>query len=171
MLTESPCSSFLTAVKYHVCCMGSIYKSTNNNGTVTYYGSVYLNGKRIRKRLANSRPAALKALKKFEYEILFNDDSQEASLILYKFALLEFLKQTELTGISDKFLHVLTYTNKRFMKYCFANEVIYLQDVNAELTRAYINERTKSTSKASLYGSTMNDTRHKIAPFILPTLF
>ena len=42
--------------------MGSIYKLTNNNGTVTYYGSVYLNGKRIRKRLANSRPAALKAL-------------------------------------------------------------------------------------------------------------
>ena len=76
MLTESPCSSLLSAVKYHVCCMGSIYKSTNNNGTVTYYGSVYLNGKRIRKRLANSRPAALKALKKFEYEILFNEESQ-----------------------------------------------------------------------------------------------
>ena len=50
------------------------------------------------------------------------------------------------------------------MKYCFANEVIYLQDVTAELTRAYINERTKSTSKASLYGSTMTDTRRKIAP-------
>ena len=52
--------------------MASIYFRIDKNGNKKYYGSIYYNGKRIRKFLDNSRELAEAGLKKFEYGLLFN---------------------------------------------------------------------------------------------------
>ena len=52
--------------------MASIYFRLDNSGNKKYYGSIYNNGKRIRKFLGNSKELAEASLKKLEYELLFN---------------------------------------------------------------------------------------------------
>ena len=52
--------------------MASIYSRIDKNNNKKYYGSIYHNGKRIRKFLGNSKELAEASLKKLEYELLFN---------------------------------------------------------------------------------------------------
>ena len=50
--------------------MASVFKLMNSNGTESYYGSVYIDGKRHRKKLSNSKDTAIKLLKQYERAIL-----------------------------------------------------------------------------------------------------
>jgi len=52
--------------------MASIYSRIDKNGNKKYYGSIYLNGKRTRKYLSCSRQSAETLIKKLEYELLLN---------------------------------------------------------------------------------------------------
>jgi len=82
--------------------MASIYSRIDKKGNKKYYGSIYHNGKRIRKFLGNSNELAEAALKKLEYELLFNiqnfNTSDEAYIknnlsIISTLAKLESIKQ------------------------------------------------------------------------------
>ena len=55
--------------------MASIYSRLDKGGNKRYYGSIYHNGKRIRKFLGCSRQSAEAIIKKFEHEILLNIES------------------------------------------------------------------------------------------------
>ena len=55
--------------------MASIYIRLDKSGNKRYYGSIYNNGKRIRKFLGCSRQSAQALIKKFEYELLLNIES------------------------------------------------------------------------------------------------
>ena len=55
--------------------MASIYFRLDKSGNKRYYGSIYNNGKRIRKFLGCSRQSAEAVIKKLEYEILLNIES------------------------------------------------------------------------------------------------
>ena len=55
--------------------MASIYYRLDKNGNKSYYGSIYKNGKRIRKFLGCSRQSAQALIKKFEYELILNIES------------------------------------------------------------------------------------------------
>ena len=52
--------------------MASIYFRLDKSGNKRYYGSIYHNGKRIRKFLGCSRQSAEALIKKLEYEFLLN---------------------------------------------------------------------------------------------------
>ena len=52
--------------------MASIYYRLDKSGNKRYYGSIYNNGKRIRKFLGCSRQSVQALIKKFEYELLLN---------------------------------------------------------------------------------------------------
>ena len=51
--------------------MATLYTKINENAQKIYYGDVSINGRRYRKKLATSREAALKELKRWEYGLLF----------------------------------------------------------------------------------------------------
>ena len=55
--------------------MASIYYRLDKSGNKRYYGSIYNNGKRIRKFLGCSRQSAQALIKEFEYEFLLNIES------------------------------------------------------------------------------------------------
>ena len=52
--------------------MASIYTRTDSHGIKKYYGSINHNNLRIRRYLGLTKKSAELALKKLEYEILFN---------------------------------------------------------------------------------------------------
>ena len=52
--------------------MATIYSRIDKNGNKRFYGSIYHNGKRIRKSLGCSLQSAEALIKKLEYELLFN---------------------------------------------------------------------------------------------------
>ena len=87
--------------------MASVFKLMNNNGTESYYGSVYIDGKRHRKKLSNSKDTAIKLLKQYERAILIKPATNPKLSIPFQKAKLEFLKDIELTSnIHKKYFDV-----------------------------------------------------------------
>ena len=84
--------------------MASIYSRIDKNGNKKYYGSIYHNGKRIRKFLGNSNELAEATLKKLEYELLFNiqNFNTKHQIPCYEKAILSFLKEVERTSVKVK---------------------------------------------------------------------
>ena len=84
--------------------MASIYSRIDKNGNKRYYGSIYNNGKRIRKFLGNSRQLAEAVLKKLEYELLFNIKNfyTKHQIPCYEKAILSFLKEVKRTSVKVK---------------------------------------------------------------------
>jgi DNA-binding MarR family transcriptional regulator len=74
--------------------MASIYSRIDKNGNKRYYGSIYHNGKRIRKFLGCSRQSVEAVIKKFEYELLINIQYSNTELprINFERAILSFKK-------------------------------------------------------------------------------
>ena len=50
--------------------MASLFKLKHPNGTKSYYGSVYIDGKRYRKKLSDTKHTAIKLLWQYEHELL-----------------------------------------------------------------------------------------------------
>jgi len=65
--------------------MASIYSRIDKNNNKKYYGSIYHNGKRIRKFLGNSKELAEASLKKLEYKLLFNIQNFYTFILNIKF--------------------------------------------------------------------------------------
>ena len=90
--------------------MASIYYRLDKSGNKRYYGSIYNNGKRIRKFLSCSRQSAQALIKKFEYELLLNIERliTESKPISFEQAIISFKKDIERTGVKVKQISVIT---------------------------------------------------------------
>ena len=56
--------------------MSTLYTRINKSGLLKYYGNININGKRHRKYLGSSKETAILALKKLEYDLLFQPPTQ-----------------------------------------------------------------------------------------------
>ena len=102
--------------------MASIYSRIDKNGNNRYYGSIYHNGKRIRMFLGNSMDLAEAALKKLEYELLFNiqNFNTKYQIPCYEKAILSFLKEVERTSVKVKQVTDIHTKLNYFKDYCFS---------------------------------------------------
>ena len=104
-----------------------------------YHGSVYQDGKRFRKALSTSRQTALKLLKDFEYDVLTGlkntPKTPQVSLI---HARLSFLKEKELSGVSDKRMQILKYVLKRLLSFM---ESEYIADITPVMAKQFFSIR------------------------------
>ena len=102
--------------------MVSIYFRLDKSGNKRYYGSIYNNGKRIRKFLGCSRQSTEVIIKKLEYEILLNIESLDVKPqpINFEQAILSFKKDVERTGVKVKQISVITTKVNYFKDYCFS---------------------------------------------------
>ena len=100
--------------------MASIYFRLDKSGNKRYYGSIYNNGKRIRKFLGCSRQSAEAIIKKLEYETLLNIESFDVKPqpINIEQAILSFKKDIERTGVKVKQISVIT-TKVNYFKYYY----------------------------------------------------
>ena len=112
--------------------MASIYSRIDKNGNKKYYGSIYHNGKRIRKFLGNSNELAEAALKKLEYELLFNIQNfiTKHQIPCFKKAILSFLKEVERTSVKVKQISDICTKVNYFKDYCFSIGIMELDNIN-----------------------------------------
>ena len=134
--------------------MASIYFRLDKSGNKRYYGSIYNNGKRIRKFLGCSRQSAQALIKKFEYELLLNIESSttENKPISFEQAILSFKKDIERTGVKVKQISVITNKVNYFKNYCFSLGINELGEISRSPTNSYMNYRNAT----SLTSSTLN---------------
>jgi len=102
--------------------MASIYSRMDKNCNKKYYCSIYHNGIRIRKPLGNSTEFATAALKKLEYELLFNiqNFNTKSQIPCYEKAILSFLKEVERTSVKVKQVSDIQTKLNYFKDYCFS---------------------------------------------------
>ena len=115
--------------------MASIYFRLDKSGNKRYYGSIYNNGKRIRKFLGCSRQSAQALIKKFKYELLLNIESSTTKSKQKSFeqAIISFKKDIERTGVKVKQISVIT-TKVNYLKgYYFPLKINELNDKNIAL--------------------------------------
>ncbi len=134
--------------------MASIYSRIDKNGNKRYYGSIYHNGKRIRKFLGNSKQLSETLLKKFEYELLFNiqNFNTKHHIPCYKKAILSFIKYVERTRVKVKQISDIHTKVNYFKDYCFLIGIKELDSIKRSHANSYINYR----SATSLTPSTLN---------------
>jgi site-specific recombinase XerD len=134
--------------------MASIYFRLDKSGNKRYYGSIYNNGKRIRKFLGCSRQSAQALIKKFEYELLLNIESSttEYKPISFEQAILSFKKDIERTGVKVKQISVIINKVNYFKSYCFSLGINELSEIGRSHASSYMNYR----SATSLTPSTLN---------------
>ena len=135
--------------------MATLFKRSTKSSQFVYYGNAIVNGKRYRKRLAKSKEAAERELKRWEYNLLFV--SQTPVKLEYKVtkARLSFLIDLELTSkLCNKYFNVFSYTTRNFMEYSHKHNAYDLSEISSELARNFFqsrcNTRTKSKYKSSL---------------------
>ena len=129
--------------------MASIYFRLDKNGNKRYYGSIYNNGKRIRKFLGCSRQSAQALIKKFEYELLLNIESptNEYKPISFEQAILSFKKDIERTGVKVKQISVITTKVNYFKDYCFSLGIKELDAIQRSHANSYINSRSSISER------------------------
>ena len=135
--------------------MATLYTRIKENAQKIYYGDITINGSRYRKKLATSKEAALKELKRWEYGLLFTSPEPTTKDQPITHARLSFLKDLELSSkLCDKYFNVFSYTTRRFMEYCHKHNAFTLDEVTSELARSFFhlrcNTRTSSKYKSSL---------------------
>jgi len=121
--------------------MASVFKLKHPNGTKSYYGSVYIDGKRYRKKLSDTKHTAIKLLRQYEHELLLKPTlTPNPSISLIK-AQISFLKDIELTSnIHYKYFAVIKSTLARFRLYC-KNKAV--EEVAVEDAKEYFHHRCK----------------------------
>jgi len=126
--------------------MTSIYFRLDKSGNKRYYGSIYNNGKRIRKFLGCSRQYTQDLIKKFEYELLFNIESSttEYKPISFEQAILSFKNNIERTGGEVKQISVITTKLNYFKNYCFSIGVNELGEISRSHANTYIVRRSQT---------------------------
>ena len=144
--------------------MASVFKLMNNNGTESYYGSVYIDGKRHRKKLSNSKDTAIKLLKQYERAILIKPSFIPKPCISFQQAKLEFLKDIELTSnIHKKYFDVIKSNLTLFITFCISHDVADVGNVAVEHAKEYFHLRCKSRAY-NKYQSNIDDYIPKLTP-------
>jgi len=125
--------------------MASLFTLRTYDGTTTYYGSVYIDGKRYRKKLSTTKSTAQKMLTQYERELAINPpviNHLDKSLLQAK---LDFLKDIELTSnIHHKYFDVIKTTVNRFITFCKSHDVGDVGNVAIEHAKEYFHLRCKS---------------------------
>ena len=67
----------------------------------------------------------------------------EVSLIQ---ARISFLKQCELSGLSDKYFHVIKYTTKRLLRFTYDYNIVNLCELSPKLAMDYFSRRSQDTA-------------------------
>ena len=101
--------------------MASIYSRLDKSGNKRYYGSIYHNGKRIRKFLGCSRQSDGTIIKKLEYELQLNIQcsNTEPPRINFEKAILSFIKDVERISVKFKQISDIHAKVNYFNNYCF----------------------------------------------------
>ena len=88
--------------------MASIYTKTNKNGSISYYCSLNINGKRHRKLLGYDKKTAQTQFSRVEYELKFASPAEviDSGISLDK-AYLEFKNDIALLELSKKQFYVI----------------------------------------------------------------
>jgi len=146
------CALYVTK-KGHII-LASIYSRLDKSGNNRYYGSIYHNGKRIRKFLGCSRQSAKAVIKKLEYELLLNIQCSdtEPSRINFEKAILSFKKEVERTRVKVKQISDIHTKVNYFKNYCFSIGIRELDEINRKHANAYMVNRCMS----KLTPSTLN---------------
>ena len=115
--------------------MASIYSRLDKSGNKRYYGSIYHNGKRIRKFLGCSRQLAEAVIKKLEYELLLNIQCSytEPSRINFEKAILSFIKEVERISVKVKQISDIHTKLNYFKDYMFFYWYQKLDEINRSL--------------------------------------
>ena len=121
--------------------MASLFKLKHPNGTKSYYGSVYIDGKRYRKKLSDTKHTAIKLLRQYEHELLLKPTfTPNPSISLMK-AQIAFLKDIELTSsIHYKYFQVIQTTLTRFRLFCKDKSI---EEIAVEDAKEYFHQRCK----------------------------
>ena len=123
--------------------MASIYTKTNKNGSISYYCSININGKRHRKLLGYDKKTAQTQLSRVEYELKFTPKPKSGSIIPFLKSYITFLRDLELTGICKKQFDVVERSIRRLKQYVERQGIKELQEIKPEHLKEIINNRTK----------------------------
>ena len=141
--------------------MASVFKLKHANGTKSYYGSVYIDGTRYRKKLSDTKQTAIKLLRQYEHELLLKPSYNPKPNISLFQAKLDFLKDIELTSnIHHKYFDVIKSTITRFITFCKSHDV---GDVAVEHAKEYFHLRCKDRAY-NKYKSNLDDYIPKLTP-------
>ena len=146
--------------------MSTLYTRINKSGLLKYYGNININGKRHRKYLGSSKETAILALKKLEYDLLFQQGKKKESVNKLKPATLSFLTSLESSGVSTLHIDSLSGKIRAFNKFCKANSLHYIIDVTPEIANKFIRSRTKQRV-SNKYFSNFDDYVPKLSPTTL----
>ena len=144
--------------------MASLFTLKTSDGTTTYYGSVYINGKRYRKKLSTTKSTAQKMLTQYERELAITPPTIPHDDIKLQKARLDFLKDIELTSsIHQKYFNVIKSTLDRFITFCKTQDVEDVGNVAVEHTKEYFHLRCKDRVY-NKYQSHIDDYIPKLTP-------
>ena len=146
--------------------MSTLYTRKNKNGLLKYYGNINNNGKRVRKYLGSSKETAVLALKKLEYDLLFQQDKKKEVINKLKPATISFLTSLESSGVST--LHVKSIQGKirAFLTYCESSSLFNIADITPDIANQFIRNRTKQRV-SNKYFSNFDDYVPKLTPTTL----
>ena len=120
--------------------MARIYCRTSNQNEKRYYCDIHINGKRVRKTLASNYKSAKLALKKIEYELIFNPTSNRSlkTDTPLNHAIISFLKEIESSGVSEH--RIKTIRLKLNALKDFSNKSL-ITDINVKIAKDYMQKR------------------------------
>jgi len=144
--------------------MASLFTLRTFDGTTTYYGSVYIDGKRYRKKLSTTKSTAQKMLTQYERVLAINPPTIIHNEIPLVQAKLAFLKDIELTStIHQKYFDVIKSNLTLFITFCISHDVADVGNVAVEHAKEYFHLRCKSRAY-NKYQSNIDDYIPKLTP-------
>ena len=120
--------------------MARLFTRINDEGVTRYYADIRIKGTRTRKLLATDYKSAQLALKKLEYELIFNPTSKDPKHkdIPLNHAIISFLKEVEASGVTDHRVKTIRLKLNAFSKYCYKP---LLTEVTVRIAKNYMQQR------------------------------
>ena len=119
--------------------MATIFTRQSNDGRVSYYANISINGKRIRRFAGYTKEAAKLKLKRFEYEAVFTKQSPSINIDKAFSSYMDFIQTT---SINSRQVKVINRKVGWFCEYCKAKGITKLEDVKSSHSKAYITKRS-----------------------------
>jgi site-specific recombinase XerD len=143
--------------------MATIFTRQSNDGRVSYYANISINGKRIRQFAGYDKDVALLHLKRIEYEAVFT--KQSPSINIDK-AYSSYMDYIQTTSIKPKQVKVIKRKVGWFCEYAKSNSINKLEDVKSIIANSYILSRS-NTMVQSRYNCGNEAIYQKISPSTL----
>ena len=123
--------------------MATIYTRTTSKGVTHYYANLTLNDNRTRRYLGLDPETAHIALKKLEYELIFNQSSNDSKKkdIPLNHAIISFLKEVEASGVSDHRVKTIRLKLNAFRDYCYKP---LLSEITVRIAKNYTQQRANA---------------------------